>query len=187
MEAPNARWGSQSTTYRHSVQTPVSPAQGTHKLYGKLVHIFRLFNCFDSCPQWDGDRRRVIGSQDCLYLSVFTPYVPSTYLKWTNFVIVKSRLRTNLSYWQVPSSVRPTDCQKIPHPGQLRIGICFLSWYLFTEGNFLLDLFSCMDRIGLWRRMSYWWPWLIVWVYWASCLMGKNLCLVRNINCEKSK
>lgn len=30
-----------------------------------------------SCPQWDGVKRRVVGSHDCLYLNVFTPYVPS--------------------------------------------------------------------------------------------------------------
>ncbi|OXA58162.1 Neuroligin-1 [Folsomia candida] len=49
------------------------------------------------CPQlkWDGDRRRVIGSQDCLYLSVFTPYVPSTVKRPTH------GLSENTTSWTV--------------------------------------------------------------------------------------
>jgi len=39
------------------------------------------------CPQWDSIQNSVVGSEDCLYLNVFTPFIPSKSNSLVNYGI----------------------------------------------------------------------------------------------------
>lgn len=38
------------------------------------------------CPQYDTESKRVLGKEDCLYLNVFTPYLPGEPLSFRSVI-----------------------------------------------------------------------------------------------------